>query len=102
MQQNNRLNRVRAGRAAPLPANSCGGCRLHRLVYAPPNPATASHSRPADLPGVQMSGVIQLVTEVPGPKSRALLARRAEAVPRGVPAVTPIAVISAEGAVVTD
>ncbi len=49
-----------------------------------------------------MSGVIQLVTEVPGPKSRALLARRAEAVPRGVPAVTPIAVVSAEGAVVTD
>ncbi len=49
-----------------------------------------------------MSGVIQLVTEVPGPKSRALLARRAEAVPRGVPAVTPIAVMSAEGAVVTD
>ena len=49
-----------------------------------------------------MSGVIQLVTEVPGPKSRALLARRAQAVPRGVPAVTPIAVMSAEGAVVTD
>ena len=49
-----------------------------------------------------MSGVIQLVTEVPGPKSRALLARRAAAVPRGVPAVTPIAVVSAEGAVVTD
>src|SRR5688572_11082323 len=49
-----------------------------------------------------MSGVIQLVTEVPGPKSRALLARRAAAVPRGVPAVTPIAVAHAEGAVVTD
>src|SRR5215210_2076786 len=49
-----------------------------------------------------MSGVIHLVTEVPGPKSRALLARRAEAVPRGVPAVTPIAIVHAEGAVVTD
>ena len=49
-----------------------------------------------------MSGVIQLETEIPGPKSRALLARRAEAVPRGVPAVTPIAVVHAEGAVVTD
>ena len=49
-----------------------------------------------------MSGVIQLLTEVPGPKSRALLARRTEAVPRGVPAVTPIAVVQAEGAVVTD
>src|SRR5918995_6925272 len=49
-----------------------------------------------------MSGVIQLVTEVPGPNSRALLARRSQAVPRGVPAVTPIAIVHAEGAVVTD
>jgi 4-aminobutyrate aminotransferase / (S)-3-amino-2-methylpropionate transaminase / 5-aminovalerate transaminase len=49
-----------------------------------------------------MSGVIQLLTEVPGPNSRALLARRAQAVPRGVPSVTPIAIVHAEGAVVTD
>jgi 4-aminobutyrate aminotransferase/(S)-3-amino-2-methylpropionate transaminase len=49
-----------------------------------------------------MPGVINLVTEIPGPKSRALLARRAQAVPRGVPAVTPIAVVHAEGAVITD
>jgi len=49
-----------------------------------------------------MSGVIQLVTEVPGPNSRALLARRAQAIPRGVPSVTPIAIVHAEGAVVTD
>src|SRR5918999_5098103 len=49
-----------------------------------------------------MPGVIQLRTEVPGPKSRPLLARGAQAVPRGVPAVTPIAVVHAEGAVVTD
>jgi 4-aminobutyrate aminotransferase/(S)-3-amino-2-methylpropionate transaminase len=49
-----------------------------------------------------MPGVINLVTEIPGPKSRALLVRRAQAVPRGVPAVTPIAVVHAEGAVVTD
>ena len=46
-----------------------------------------------------MSGVIHLQTEIPGPNSRALLARRAKAVPRGVPAVTPIAVVHAEGAV---
>ena len=49
-----------------------------------------------------MSGVIHLVTEIPGPKSRALQARRVQAVPRGVPSVTPIAVVLAEGAVVTD
>jgi 4-aminobutyrate aminotransferase/(S)-3-amino-2-methylpropionate transaminase len=49
-----------------------------------------------------MAGVIRLQTEIPGPESRALLARRANAVPRGVPAVTPIAVVHAEGAVITD
>lgn len=49
-----------------------------------------------------MAGVIRLQTEIPGPQSRALLARRAKAVPRGVPAVTPIAVVHAEGAVITD
>jgi 4-aminobutyrate aminotransferase / (S)-3-amino-2-methylpropionate transaminase / 5-aminovalerate transaminase len=49
-----------------------------------------------------MSGVIRLQTEIPGPNSRALLARRAKAVPKGVPAVTPIGVAHAEGAVLTD
>ena len=49
-----------------------------------------------------MAGVIQLKTEIPGPNSRALMARRAAAVPRGVPAVTPIAIAHAEGAIVTD
>ena len=49
-----------------------------------------------------MSRVIDLVTEIPGPNSRALLARRTNAVPRGVPFVTPIAVVHAEGAVITD
>ncbi len=49
-----------------------------------------------------MSGVIRLQTEIPGPNSRALLARRAKAVPRGVPSVTSIAVEHADGAVLTD
>ncbi len=49
-----------------------------------------------------MPPVIQLVTPIPGPKSQALTARRARAVPRGVPATTPIAVVQAENAVVTD
>src|SRR5579859_6829481 len=47
-------------------------------------------------------GVIELRTPVPGPLSRALLARRARAVPRGVPATTPVAITSADGAVLTD
>jgi len=49
-----------------------------------------------------MSGIILLQTEIPGPNSRALLTRRSRAVPRGVPAVTPIAVVHADGAVLTD
>ena len=49
-----------------------------------------------------MSGVIHLQTEIPGPNSRALVARRARAVPGGVPAVAPIAVVHADGAVLTD
>jgi 4-aminobutyrate aminotransferase/(S)-3-amino-2-methylpropionate transaminase len=49
-----------------------------------------------------MSGVIHLKTEIPGPQSRAMLARRAHAVPRGLAAITPIAVVHAEGAVITD
>jgi 4-aminobutyrate aminotransferase / (S)-3-amino-2-methylpropionate transaminase / 5-aminovalerate transaminase len=49
-----------------------------------------------------MSRVIQLVTAIPGPRSQALTARRQQAVPRGVPATTPIAVVQADNAVVTD
>jgi 4-aminobutyrate aminotransferase/(S)-3-amino-2-methylpropionate transaminase len=49
-----------------------------------------------------MPGVIRLQTQIPGPNSRALMARRAKAVPRGLPAMTPIAVVHAEGAVLTD
>jgi len=49
-----------------------------------------------------MPGVIQIQTDIPGPKSRALMARRSKAVPKGVPAVTPIAIAHAEGAVITD
>ncbi|MFN7996830.1 MAG: 4-aminobutyrate--2-oxoglutarate transaminase [Bryobacteraceae bacterium] len=45
---------------------------------------------------------VQLKTAVPGPRSKALAARRAAAVPRGVSAVTPIYVARAEGAVVED
>jgi 4-aminobutyrate aminotransferase/(S)-3-amino-2-methylpropionate transaminase len=49
-----------------------------------------------------MARTISLATGIPGPQSRALLTRRAAAVPKGVPAVTPIAVVHAENAVLTD
>src|SRR5262245_63116213 len=45
---------------------------------------------------------IRLVTEVPGPRSREIVARREVATPRGATRLTPIAVESAEGAVVQD
>ncbi len=49
-----------------------------------------------------MARVIDLKTAIPGPQSLALAARRARAVPKGVPATTPLALIQADNAVVTD
>ncbi len=46
--------------------------------------------------------VINLVTEVPGPKSREIVARREAATPRGASKLTPIAVERAHGAAVVD
>ncbi|HZE25920.1 MAG TPA: 4-aminobutyrate--2-oxoglutarate transaminase [Terriglobales bacterium] len=45
---------------------------------------------------------IQLKTQIPGPKSKALSERRAEAVPRGLSHATPVYVAKAEGAVLED
>lgn len=45
---------------------------------------------------------INLVTELPGPKSQALVARREAATPRGAAKLTPVAIVKAEGAAVTD
>lgn len=45
---------------------------------------------------------IELKTEIPGPNSRAIVARREAAMPSGAAKLTPIAVASAHGAVVTD
>ena len=49
-----------------------------------------------------MTRAIKLRTEIPGPASRALAARRAAALPRGVGSTAPIWVASAAGATVTD
>ena len=45
---------------------------------------------------------IQLKTPVPGPKSQAMLARRASAVPNGLGKATDVVVERAEGALVHD
>lgn len=45
---------------------------------------------------------IHLQTEIPGPKSRELVARREAATPRGAAKLTPIAIARAHGATVTD
>lgn len=45
---------------------------------------------------------IKLTTEIPGPKSRAIVARREAATPRGAAKLTPVAIESAEGAALTD
>ncbi|HEV2489671.1 MAG TPA: aminotransferase class III-fold pyridoxal phosphate-dependent enzyme, partial [Candidatus Acidoferrales bacterium] len=47
-------------------------------------------------------GVIQLKTQLPGPRSRELMQRRAAAVPRGSYQALPIFVARAEGAVIED
>ncbi len=45
---------------------------------------------------------INLITELPGPKSKALVARRESATPRGAAKLTSVAIERAQGAAVTD
>ncbi len=45
---------------------------------------------------------IRVKTEIPGPNSRALTARRSQAIPRGVYAATPLFIRHAEGAILED
>ena len=49
-----------------------------------------------------MAKTIVLRTPVPGPRSRALLARRDAAIPRGCAYTTPIFAARADGATLTD
>src|SRR3977135_983246 len=51
--------------------------------------------------GTEMS-TIQIRTEIPGPRSRALMARREAAVPRGPFNIAPIFMAYAEGATLED
>ncbi len=59
------------------------------------------HDRPIS-EGAKVMASIQLKTEVPGPRSRATLARRASAVPNGLGKATEVVVERAEGALVHD
>ena len=45
---------------------------------------------------------IQIRTEIPGPRSRALMARREAAIPRGPASATPIFAARADGAIIED
>src|ERR1700689_492099 len=54
------------------------------------------------LDGIKTMSSIRLKTEIPGPNSRALTARRSQAIPRGVYASTPLFVRHAEGAMLED
>src|SRR5262245_52262035 len=46
--------------------------------------------------------MIQRVTDIPGPKSRAILERRSKATPRGLAKSTDVVIARAEGALVYD
>lgn len=71
------------------------GALTRRTCYRPPKPPRRPSVSAENNP-------IRLVTEIPGPKSRALIARREAATPPGAAKLTPIAIESAHGAVVTD
>ncbi len=47
-------------------------------------------------------GAIKLVTEIPGPRSRELVARREAAVPNGAAKLTPLGIAAGRGSVVVD
>lgn len=50
----------------------------------------------------RLMGQIRLITEIPGPKSQALVKRREAATPPGASKLTPLAIAAAQGALVTD
>src|SRR5215470_4755632 len=61
-----------------------------------------SAALPRNGQGSTMSGTIQLRTQIPGPKSCALAARRDAAVPRGLSHATPVYVARAQDAWIED
>jgi len=51
---------------------------------------------------VTRRGIVRIMTELPGPKSRQLYSEMEQNVPKGVYHATPIAIFSAKGATITD
>src|SRR5262245_53034521 len=88
---------------APLRWGGVSGAYKHLRVVSPGRPATPA-GRCGTLEPLPSEGQVmdipqerRLVTEIPGPRSRALLERRLAAVPRGVFYTTPLFVEAASG-----
>src|SRR5947208_13931029 len=62
----------------------------------------ADSQQPWEAPAMDIPQERRLVTEIPGPASRALLERRTRAVPKAVASTAPIFVEAASGAILRD
>src|SRR5665213_123541 len=66
---------------------------------APPLPAPESSTTPRVVNAPRINQTRQIITDLPGPKSKALDARRTAAVAPGVSSVFPLSIDRAEGAI---
>jgi 4-aminobutyrate aminotransferase/(S)-3-amino-2-methylpropionate transaminase len=75
-------------------------------IRAPPREKaatmTTTNTTSAPVGGPALSQVRTLVTEIPGPRSRELLARKSASVPTGVGVLLPVFVAAAGGGIVVD
>ena len=71
-------------------------------TFAVTDPSTAYGRAHGRWPATRSLKQRRLVTEIPGPRSRALAARRAAAVAPGVSTLLPVYIDRAEGAILVD